>query len=563
MTIETLLPLISSIITLGLGSFVFSSNKGSSVNRLFLFFSLSISVGLFSTFMMFVSGEDTNIVLFWDRMVYIGVVFIPVAMYHFGLAVLNKSEKYTKILLRLGYTTSFLFLIVLPTDLFISDVYVYQWGAHAKAQFLHHFFMLYFFSYFLLWLSFMHNGYKLETDPIIKTKLKLVFISFLILVGVGSFGFLPAYEIPIYPFSYISGIIFVIILFYAIFKYHLFHIKLILVELALFLLNGFLFINMFTSRGEIDLALNSFVSLFIFVFSIFLLRGIYKDIRDRERIRGLVQEVALANERLYAMEQQKTEFVSIASHQLRTPLTVIKGYASMVLDGTFGTLNENARDAMEKLYKSSERIVALVEDLLTVSHIEQGRVTLSLETVNFKDFIQKVIDEARGEAEVAKVNLSFSVEYDKELYASIDEKKFRQAVYHILENAIKYTPQAGAVNVSISADNIVNKVRLVISDTGIGMTQEQVNTIFEQFNLKVNSAATAFGQEETVKEVTEDANDDTSPESDLSEKRNPGIGLYIAQEIIDAHRGTISIKSSGLNKGVTVFVEIPSALKQD
>ncbi|HBB44437.1 MAG: Signal transduction histidine kinase [Parcubacteria group bacterium GW2011_GWA1_44_13] len=351
-------------------------------------------------------------------------------------------------------------------------------------------------------------------------------------------------------------VIMVAVIGYAILKHQLFDIKLIIVEMAILLLNLFLFLNVFTSHEKTDLILNVSVSAFILAFSIVLIRGIYKDIRDRERIEGLVKDMEVANEKLRMLEGQKTEFVSIASHQLRTPLTVIKGYASMILEGTFGHINDQARDAMEKLYKSSERIVALVEDLLTVSRIEQGRMMLNFERVNFKDFIQGVIGEMENEISESKIDMSFTAEEEKEFFVSIDEKKFKQVVKHILENAIKYTPEPGSVRVAVLDDSLTKKVRLTVSDTGIGMTQEQVTAIFERFNLKAEVGGHAtFDEKHLTQEEEQKKNDDA--EAKMMEKRTPGIGLYIVQEIVEAHHGTLRIESAGTDRGTTVVVELP------
>jgi signal transduction histidine kinase len=114
--------------------------------------------------------------------------------------------------------------------------------------------------------------------------------------------------------------------------------------------------------------------IFVFIvllFGTFLIHSIWRDIRNRNRILKLEKEIKTANERLQMMESQKMEFASITSREMRTSLTGIKGYASMILDGTFGTIPDTARDAVEKLYKSSEKVVELTDGLLAVPHIDK------------------------------------------------------------------------------------------------------------------------------------------------------------------------------------------------
>ena len=341
---------------------------------------------------------------------------------------------------------------------------------------------------------------------------------------------------------------------YAIFKYHLFNVRLILVEIAVFLLNLFLFLNIFTSYAKMDFSLNVAVSVAVFVLSFLLLRGIYKDIDDREKIAVLARNMSIANDRLRTMEEQKTEFVSIASHQLRTPLTVIKGYASMILEGTFGATSPTVREAVENLYKSSEKIVALVEDLLTVSRIEQGRMALIFEKVNLVNFVQDVFSEMITETREAGIDIAFNAEGNKQFFVNIDPAKFKQVLRHVLDNAIKYTPEGGRIRVSISRENLSDKARIAISDTGIGMSPEQLKSIFESFNLKAEM--------NNPKSTEGNSKDDDNAEQELTRspivKNNTvGIGLYIAEEIIDAHNGNLRIESAGTGTGTTVIVDIP------
>lgn len=523
-------------------------------------------VFLFGLGIYFVGGATTpEVATHWWKITHIGAILIPVLFLHFVYEFLEIKK--TKILIFL-YVVSVLLLFANFTDgLFINNMrFVFNQFYYDSPPgpfyplFTIMFFGLIAYSHFLLW-----KGHNESTDKLVKQKIRFFFFGMGVSFAGGAFNFLPVYGIDFYPYMNLTVFLYPLIISYAIFKHQLFDIKLIIVEFAILSLNLFLFLNILTSYKKADFFLNISVALVVFLFSSTLIRSIYKDIRDRERIVGLVKEMEVANEKLRILEGQKTEFVSIASHQLRTPLTVIKGYASMILEGTFGRISDEARDAMEKLYKSNERIVALVEDLLTVSRIEQGRMMLVFEKVNFKDFVQSGLAEMEDEVAEAKVDLSFIAEEGKEFFVDIDEKKFKQVVKHILENAIKYTPAPGSVRVAISDDEHTKKVRLTISDTGIGMTAEQITAIFERFNLKANMAEAKVTEGEHAghgekwgNEVRQEQRTERDEaEAKMVEKGSPGIGLYITQEIIEAHKGAIRIESAGPDRGTTVVVELP------
>ncbi|MFZ2303411.1 MAG: ATP-binding protein [Minisyncoccia bacterium] len=515
------------------------------------------AVFLFGLGIYFVGGSTSpETASFWWKIAHIGAILIPVFFLHFVYEFLEKKK--TEILIFL-YAVSVLLLITNFTDgLFIDNmrfVFGQFYYDSPPGPFYPLFTIMFFgltgYSHFLLWL-----GFKESKDRLIKEKIKFFFFGMAVSFAGGAFNFLPVYGFDIYPYMNLTVFLYPLIISYAIFKHQLFDIKVILVELAVLLLNLFLFINVFTSYLKTDFMLNVLMALLIFIFSVVLLRGIYKDISNRERIFGLLKEMEVANEKLRVLEEQKTEFMSIASHQLRAPLTVIKGYASMILEGTFGHINDSARDAMGKLYKSSQKIIALVEDLLTISRIEQGRTMLNFEMTNFKNLVESTITELKDEVAEAKVDVSFTATGDKEFLAYIDEKKVKQIVKHILENAIKYTTASGSVRVTVADDSLTKKVRLTVSDTGIGMKQEQITSIFERFNLKVKEGGhSALNEKHMPQEGGQNKREEE--ESTMMEKRTPGIGLYIAQQIIDAHHGTLRIESAGLGKGTIVTVEMP------
>ncbi|MFH1822728.1 MAG: histidine kinase N-terminal 7TM domain-containing protein, partial [Patescibacteria group bacterium] len=235
MNIITILPLLSAIFVSFLGIFVFMKGKRERVNFTFALFAFVITVWLFCTFMLFLNKGNIDKAIFWDKFIYVGVVFVPVIMYHFGLALTKNKIIKGKSMLVVGYILSFFFLIVIPTKLFVNEIFIYQWGIHTKAQLFHHIFLLYFSVYFAVWFVMVYKYYKFSISSIEKERIKYSFLAFFALTAIGIWAYLPAYGISIYPFAYISGVIFVIILAYAIIRHRLMDIKMVLRKSSVFL----------------------------------------------------------------------------------------------------------------------------------------------------------------------------------------------------------------------------------------------------------------------------------------------------------------------------------------
>lgn len=317
------------------------------------------------------------------------------------------------------------------------------------------------------------------------------------------------------------------------------------------LLSVLLFLNVFVFKNYSSEKAGIFSFLITATFLLFFALRTYEYRYAQKRADILIREIADVYERLNILERQKTEFISIASHQLRTPLTVIKGYASMILEGSFGEVGASVRVAMEKLYASSKKIVSLVDDLLAVSRIEEGRMALTFTRVNFIEFVQKTLKEAEDRIKAAGLELSFSAEEEgKDVFVDMDEKKIMSIIAHIFDNAIEFTRAPGTVRVAVFVDTIAKKIRLAISDTGIGMTAEQIKALFERFDLKisVSGAITARAEKAAL-----------AQEKSPTRKNAAGIGIYVAKEIIHAHHGYFMAESEGVNRGTTFIIELPIA----
>jgi len=210
-----LIPLVSSLFILALGLFIFSKRYEFRLKSLFLLLCLMAFMWLFGTFMMLINRENEAVAIFWDRFIYLGVVFSPILFYHFSVVYCRLLENW--MVIKLGYILSFIFLILSRTDYFVSGLFKYQWIVHSKAQIFHHFFMAFLLIYMFLCLLNFYRNYK-NSAGILKTQGLYIFIPFLLFIIISIVAFLPAYGINIiYPVPYISGVIFSTILVYLIF----------------------------------------------------------------------------------------------------------------------------------------------------------------------------------------------------------------------------------------------------------------------------------------------------------------------------------------------------------
>lgn len=229
------------------------------------------------------------------------------------------------------------------------------------------------------------------------------------------------------------------------------------------------------------------------------------------------------------VEKMKTEFVSIAAHQLRTPLSAIKWSLKMILDGDVGEINPEQKDLLEKTYLSNERMIGLINDLLNVTRIEEGRFLYKPEKMQLEGVIVNIIQDLEETIKMKKINVKF--EKLKKLLPPviIDEEKMSLAIYNLLDNALKYTvPEKGEINISLEEkdDNIIFKIK----DNGVGIPKDQHQRIFTKF----------FRGDNVIRMETEGS----------------GLGLYTTKNIIESHKGKIWFESDE-GKGTTFYFSLP------
>ena len=338
--------------------------------------------------------------------------------------------------------------------------------------------------------------------------------------------------VPLFP---IYTSIFIGITAYAIIRHKLFNIKVIATQgltlvIWIILLTQTLIEQTWSSR-----IITFTIFLFTLIFGIFLIKSVKREVEQRERIEKLAKELEIANERLKELDKLKTEFLSFASHQLRSPLTAIRGYTSMLLEGSYGALEEKAREPINRVMESSNHLVKLIEDFLNITKIEQGGMKYEFAKVDMEQLLRELARELSVSAEKKGLKLTFETDGKVGYYANADQEKLRQVLLNFIDNAIKYTPAAMNTGqqgfVKIRLEKTPNrKARVSVSDSGVGMSEETKNRLFEKF---------ARGEE--------------------GQKVNTGgsgLGLYLAKQIVSAHGGRIWAESPGPNLGSTFSIEL-------
>ena len=290
--------------------------------------------------------------------------------------------------------------------------------------------------------------------------------------------------------------------------------------LSILLILDFLFLEPISSLSIFQL-----ISIVPTIFVIaFISSSLIQRILTEQQIK---QRLQIAYAELKKLDVAKSEFISIASHQLRTPLTAIKGYISMIMEKLYGQPPEKMGKPLENIYRSNERLIKLVNDLLNVSRIEAGRMEMKIEKLSIEDLITSVVEELKNAAKEKDLYLKWEKTKKPLPKIAIDREKIRQVIMNVVDNAIRYT-EKGGVTIKCKAQN--EKCKIEVSDTGTGLTKYEISKMFESFSR--GAAGTRLYTE------------------------GVGLGLYIARRFVEMHDGKIWVESKGKGKGSTFYIEL-------
>lgn len=251
----------------------------------------------------------------------------------------------------------------------------------------------------------------------------------------------------------------------------------------------------------------------------------------KQEVERQTKDLQVANERLQQLDKLKDEFVSLASHELRTPMTIIKSYLWMVMNRKSGMSPEKEQSYLGRAYESTQRLINLVNDMLNISRIESGRLTLEMKQFDLVAQVEKIIGELIPRAKQLNLSLNLIKPNGPVKNITADPDRIEQVLINLVGNSFKFTPPGGKIDVSIAPREM--DFLITIADNGKGMDQIQLGALFQKF-------ATMGGNYLTKENI-----------------QGSGLGLYISKSLVELHGGKISAASAGPGKGSTFSFTLP------
>lgn len=503
------------ILDLLLGFWVYSANRKSKINQQFFLLTLFLLIWAILCYAKSILPHDISLILVKIAYAAVSLFF---ALFYFFLNHFPKEEKensfLNKIILGVGL---FLFFFSFHSSM-VQSIISYN-GKNIPILGEGRFIYLGLIFILLLFITIRFLLKYLKFSKKEKLKAQYFLIGFVVFIIV---NFIFNIILPILEgnaqYSCIgnhSAIFFLAFTAYAIVKRELFGMKIILTSTLVSSITILLFLDTLLFTPNFSIQILKGISLFIFlIFGFYLIKSVKEEVKRREDAEIL--------------SRAKSEFISMASHQLRTPLTAIKGYTSMMLEGSYGKIEPRGKRVLSNVLTSSERLVKIIEDLLNISRIELGRMKFEKQSIDMKKMIDGIYKEMKTRAKNKDINLIWKkpkIDFPK---LNIDELKIRQVVYNIVDNAIKYT-KLGKIEIKLARKK--SNLIISISDTGKGFSDKDREKLFELF-------------------TRGEAGTDTFVEG-------TGMGLFVAKKFVNLHQGKIWAESKGKDKGSVFHIELP------
>lgn len=502
-----------------IGLVAYLRNTKSATNRWFGIFSFLMASYLVVN-QLAITQSDDGLTLFWIRAV---MIIAPPIVFSFFVLVNVFPKDVMEIPKRIFYASLLVTVVIAVLDatpLVFTGVLpgTYQ-PTPGKLAFL----FLFYNSIFLGWSVYILFKKFRKSEGIEKTQLKylifgailmfsLILLSNVVLVivfNISSFVVL----VPIYT------LVFVGLTSYAIVRFGLFDLRIIATEATTSVLWVVLFAKLFSVQSQTEAIVDLVVFVVVVFFGILLVRSVRKEVEQKRQLEVL-------NKRLEELDRQKDEFLNIASHELRAPMTAVKGYISMTQSGDGGEIPVAAQELLSEAAAENDRMIRLVNNMLNVARIEEGRMVYEIGEVSLKEVVKRVFNEFSFDAKNKALEYVFEEEEVRDRVV-VDVDRIHEVVSNLINNAIKYTDSGKIVVRLLNRGPKV--VRFEVEDTGPGMTPDEVGKLFNKFYRAESYVGKAMGT---------------------------GLGLYISKLLIEKFGGRIGVESVK-GKGSLFWFELP------
>lgn len=524
-TINTLV-IVAGILSFVYGLLVYARNRSSLVSQ--SFFTFALSVGVWSIAMaIYRSPEVTPLVVWAARLLYVAAALIPATFIIFVRlfeADVNPSWRWYALAL---VPCSIMVLISFTPHVLIEAV-LKQASAEPRIVFdprWHLLYILYIITYGSAGFWILFRKYKTaQTER--RNKLLYIMMGTFIPLSVSVITNLILPFLGDFDFNWvgqISTFAMTSLITYGMFRHNVFDVRVIATELLMFLLWAIAFSRIVLSNTITEALFNAAAFLILLVVGLLLTRSVYNEVISREKIERLAEELEIANKR------QET-LLHFVTHEIKGFLTKGEGAFAGIVEGDYGEAPPAMRDLASNALLEMRKGVATVGDILNASNLKKGTVSFEKHEFDLIAVIDTVVQALEQHAQEKHLVLEFTRPVTGTFTLTGDEVKIRDhVVRNLVENALNYT-QEGSVRVGLSRSH--GGVRLVVADTGVGITPEDMNKLFTEGghgkdSIKVNVNST-------------------------------GYGLFIAKQVVDAHSGKIWAESDGAGKGSRFIVELPT-----
>ena len=451
------------------------------------------------------------------------VAFVPIAYFDYTISLLGLKNNKANLLIIFGYLASVVFVLSGLVYEVSPKLGFMFWPVGTKISSV---FILFWIFVFLL--SPLAYVFSLSSKSKFIDK-RYVLLSIVASI-LGIFGFMNSFflwfDIPIPPLGNVLVSVFFFMTIYIVRKYNVSNLRLFYIQLPALIISMFAFGRILVSGTNFDLYTNILFFFIMAVVSIYIIASSNEQEKTQILLENTIKNMKLAHDKLVEIDKHKSDFVSIAAHQLRTPSGVVRSYAEMINDGTFGKVPKNLKDPIAGILENGLLLAETISTILNISHIENGR-SMNFEKVDMVKIIEKELPTFLFNAKNKNLDFNFVVDKAKDYTIITDVEKIKNILSNVVDNAIKYTDK-GSITMKVYTEG--KNMCVSVLDTGRGMSKKFVDTQLYQ----------KFAREDSITE-------------DIS---GNGLGMYFVKEVIDLHRGSIIVNSKE-NKGTEFIMVLP------